>query len=469
MRPRAGLRRILTTVLIAQALVALGAAAALVVLTRYLHETTVTLSAAVESVGLAEEAMVDLLLHERASEPVVRRRLEADLRSQLGLAREHVASPTEAVVLAAARARPAAYLAAPDAAPPAPADAALERLVDENLAESRASAARAARWDRLADWLGLAVAALLALGLAGILYWLHGVAFRPVFALGEAMRRYGAGDRDARAPEEGPAELRAMAETFNRLASAEARARQQQLAFLSSVAHDLRNPLTSLRVSTSLVRPDRPLPDEAKIRHLFELVQRQVGRLDRMVGDLLDLSRLEAGEVELELAERDVAALATGVVDLLAASSPDHTIVIDAPDGPVRLRCDGLRFEQILTNLVANALKYSPEGGEVRVEIRDEPDAVSIAVVDQGIGIREEELARLFQPYRRLDQGRRVAGGAGLGLFFVRQLVAAHGGTLAVRSKVSEGSTFTVRFPRPRREAPAPRGPEAERAAPSPG
>ncbi len=469
MRPRAGLRRILTTVLIAQALVALGAAAALVVLTRYLHETTVTLSAAVESVRLAEEAVVDLLLHERAVEPVVREGLEGDLRGRLSRARDHVASPTEAAVLDEARARTEAYLESPTTERHAAAYRALERLVDLNLAESRVSAARAARWDRLGDWLGLAVAVLLAFGLAGILYWLHGVAFRPVFALGEAMRRYGAGDREARAPEEGPAELRTMAETFNRLASAEARARQQQLAFLSSVAHDLRNPLTSLRVSTSLVRPDRPLPEEAKIRHLFELVQRQVGRLDRMVGDLLDLSRLEAGEVELELAERDVVALAASVVDLLAASSPAHAIVLDAPDGPVRLRCDGLRVEQILTNLVGNALKYSPEGGEVRVEIREEPDAVTVAVVDQGIGIREEELPRLFQPYRRLQGGRSVAGGAGLGLFFVRQLVAAHGGTLSVRSKVSEGSTFTVRFPRPRREAALPRGAEAERPAPPPG
>jgi signal transduction histidine kinase len=178
------------------------------------------------------------------------------------------------------------------------------------------------------------------------------------------------------------------------------------------------------------------------------LVRRQVARLDRMVGDLLDATRIEAGRFELSLEERDARELATAVVELYLAGGSSHDLRLQLPEEPVLLSCDATRVEQVLHNLVSNALKYSQAGSRVDVLVGHEGDEAVLSVVDRGIGISNEELRTLFAPFRRTGRAREKAPGVGLGLSVARRIVEAHGGRIEVESRPGVGSTFRVRLPR---------------------
>jgi signal transduction histidine kinase len=260
----------------------------------------------------------------------------------------------------------------------------------------------------------------------------------------QAMRHFGTGSRHTRAPETGPAELREMSRTFNEMASSLSRQQEDQLAFLAGVAHDLRNPLSALKMSTALA--DRPDASPERIQKMLELVRRQVARLDRMVGDLLDSTRIEAGKLELQLEERDARELARAVVELYQAAGSGHELSLSLPESPVPLRCDGARIEQVLNNLVSNALKYSPDGTRVEVTVVQRGEEVLFSVSDQGIGISAEEQRHLFTPFQRASEARERASGAGLGLSVARRIVEAHGGSIEVDSQPGKGSVFSIRL-----------------------
>jgi signal transduction histidine kinase len=123
-----------------------------------------------------------------------------------------------------------------------------------------------------------------------------------------------------------------------------------------------------------------------------------------------------------------------------------HTLILDAPE-PVVGNWDPGRLDQVLTNLISNAVKYSPDGGEVHVSVREADDEVRVAVRDQGIGIAKRDQSEVFQPFRRLHADARVITGTGLGLYISSQIVARHGGSIDLESHPGEGSTFTVRLP----------------------
>src|SRR6185436_6444396 len=129
---------------------------------------------------------------------------------------------------------------------------------------------------------------VLVVGVATVLVWLGWYAFRPLFGIGDAMNAFAAGDLNARAPEIGMQELRRIAQQFNEMSGALARQRENQLAFLTSVAHDLRNPIGALKMSTTILDPDGPWPKEERVREILAVVRRQIDHLNRMIGDLLD-------------------------------------------------------------------------------------------------------------------------------------------------------------------------------------
>src|SRR5262249_3625272 len=155
-------------------------------------------------------------------------------------------------------------------------------------------------------------------------------------------------------------------------ADALARQDEERLAFLAGVAHDLRNPLNALRMSLFLVQPNRPLPSEMKLRDTFALVTRQVTRLDRMLGDFLDAARIQRGELDLRVQMHDLRDLVRNTVELYANASRGHLISLSVPDQPIDVAADAMRVEQVLNNLVSNAIKYSPQGGEVSVAVRSD-------------------------------------------------------------------------------------------------
>jgi signal transduction histidine kinase len=450
MAPRPiALRKLLTSVTVLLTTLAVGIAVALVVLTTYMQRVSGMLATSVDSVQLAEEAEIALLLHGRTNDPLVRRQLGSALRTALVEARKHIATNREATALATAERRVESYLDADttmEESALAEAYAAIEQLVDLNVAQARESQATATRVNHAASAIGISTSALLIAVAAALVWWLHRRAFRPVLGLARAMKRFGEGDLEARAREEGPAELREMSRRFNEMAASLKSQRVARLAFLAAVAHDLRTPLTALAMAVPAVRDDKPLPPEPRLRRTMELVRRQIHRLERMVADLLDTARIESGKLRLEQRAVDLGDMAHDVVELFDGTSPDHRIVFHAE--PLCLGwCDPVRAQQVLTNLVSNAIKYSPDGGVVEIRVALHGDHVAMEVRDEGLGIAPEDQERLFEPFRRVGLSKEAIPGVGLGLYVVRRLVEAHGGRISVTSAPGEGSCFRVTFP----------------------
>lgn len=465
------LKAVLTSILAVLGVLVLAAVGSLGLLTSYLHWVTTNLRTSVEGVRLAEELEVELLTHERQqdvqlnsvhdSRLILLGSIEARIRHLLNDIEATVDTPEERTMAHGIRQKVNAYLLAyhqSEGAPPEQmtrqvepvldqALTDLENLIEFNVREASTAQAQANHWDRLADLSGTTVALLLLLGMAAILVWVQRSVLRPVVRVSQAMRRFGDGSKSIRAPETGPAELREMAKTFNEMAASLARQQEDQLTFLAGVAHDLRNPLSALKMSTSLADSGRSEASHERIRKMLTLVRRQVARLDRMVGDLLDATRIEAGKLDLKLEEHDARELARTAVELYQASEPGHVLSLSLPDEPVLLRCDGTRIEQVLNNLVSNALKYSPMGSRVDVAVTQEGEQTRLSVADQGIGISPEERRYLFAPFQRTQGARESAPGAGLGLSVARRIVEAHGGSIEVDSLPGKGSVFWVRLP----------------------
>jgi signal transduction histidine kinase len=325
--------------------------------------------------------------------------------------------------------------------------AALERLLAVELERANSARARAGALTTRADELGIAVSAALLL-VVFLLRWMAGrQVYRPLLSLRGAMDRYAAGAHDARAPQGGLDELREIAVAFNGMIASLEEQRQQQLGMLASVAHDLKNPLAALKLTVDHVRPDRPLPPEERLRPMLARVGKQVARCDRMVGELLQTARMASGDIELQYEVRDARELVRDVVELYRPAATDHQLDASLPGELVSLCCDPLRIEQVLNNLVSNAIKYSPGGGAVRVAVAPDGGDVLLSVSDEGVGIAPEDHGRLFDRYARAASSRDVAPGAGLGLWAVRRIVEAHGGRVSVRSAPGEGATFVVRLP----------------------
>ena len=418
---------------------------ALIVLSTQLHRITLMLANSVELVYLTEDIEVDLFLYDRTEDSVTRRDKRRDLESKFRRAEPLVAGDDERALLAFARQHVGNYLNRKGSL--GDAYDSLEDLSRANVAEAERLHQSAARWGEMADALGIASAFLLVAILGILLWYFYRRAFGPLFGLAGAIRRYGEGDRSARAVESGPLEVKEMAVRFNEMASSLAHARETQMAFLAGVAHDLRNPLSALRLSVTSVHAEAE--SDPRLRRTFQMVDRQVTRLDRLVSDFLDVARIEAGELSLQLARVDAREVISHMVDLFEASSERHPIHASLPVEEVPLLCDALRVEQVLGNLISNAIKYSPGGGTVDVILSRERGMAVIAVRDQGIGLSEEDKHRIFEPFRRGGSAAQALTipGVGLGLFVVKRIVEAHAGRIEVTSKPAEGSEFRVFLP----------------------
>ena len=281
------------------------------------------------------------------------------------------------------------------------------------------------------------------------------IAGRPIRHGGRTVRLVSVRDvTERRRAEEARAELLRREQAARAEAEETARAREE---FLSVASHELKTPLTTLKGSAQLLarQLNRAEPDREGVGRSLVRLQTQIDRLEALIADLLDASRLQQSELALRLEPVDLAALARQVSDRFLPGSeegPAHALLLDTPSPVVGL-WDADRLDQVLTNLVSNALKYSPQGGEVRVRVAraEEPGGESeqaeVVVSDQGIGIPAAEQATLFAPFVRGSAARQIAGGTGLGLYISARIVERHGGTIAVESAPGRGSTFTVRLP----------------------
>ncbi len=276
----------------------------------------------------------------------------------------------------------------------------------------------------------------------------------PLRILGRAATRMGAGDLAARAPDGRRDELGNLARSFNAMAGSLeasfrdlAAERDSLKRFVADASHELRTPITALSTFTELLQGPAA-GDEAARREFLEAGRVQLDKLHWIVENLLDLSRLDAGIAGLVLADHDAGDLAAAVVAAHAGEAGRKGIALETvrPERPIALACDGQRMELALSNLVANAVKFTQSGGRIVVSVEEvAPATVRFTVRDDGPGIEPADLPRIFE---RFFRGRNAGpDGAGLGLAIARSVAVAHGGDISVQSAPGSGSRFRLDLP----------------------
>jgi len=218
--------------------------------------------------------------------------------------------------------------------------------------------------------------------------------------------------------------------------------------FIGLVSHELRSPLTVITgaVNTALTEGERLSPEET--RQLLKDAAFEAESLSHMLGNLLELSRVQANRLFLHAEAISVRKVVQGTVEEIKRQSLAHQFVVDLPKKLPPVYADELRLERILYNLLENAVKYSPQGGEIRISARPEEEHLVVGISDQGIGISPSDQAKLFEPFQRLEESRPDGvGGVGLGLLVCRRLVEAHGGQIWVESEPGRGSIFFFTMP----------------------
>jgi signal transduction histidine kinase len=313
-------------------------------------------------------------------------------------------------------------------------------------------------------WLALA---LLGVGASVTALLIFRPAHNRLRALEEAATALGQGRTDVRAVEGGGDEVSSLARTFNRMArdlearaSALAESDRARRQLLADVSHELMTPLTAIRGYTeTLSMPDLPIDSEARSRYL-EIIAEETSKLEALIGDLLDLARLEGGGGTLAFKQVPVADLFGRVVDRHGVTIRDHGLTvtrhIEPPD--LTARGDAQRLEQALQNLAANAIRHSPPGGAVALSARRDADGVHLLVHDSGPGIPAEHLSRLFDRFYKVDAARSAAvpeTGSGLGLSIVRAIVQRHGGTVTAANAPEGGAVFEIVLPEAAESGPA--------------
>jgi two-component system phosphate regulon sensor histidine kinase PhoR len=214
--------------------------------------------------------------------------------------------------------------------------------------------------------------------------------------------------------------------------------------FLSNVSHELRTPLASIRALVEIME-DGVEPEEQP--EFFRRIRQQVDRLTTLVNELLDLSRIESGAIALEPEAVQLGDLVDEAASLLRPRTEALRVGIANEGCALTVEADRASLLRVVSNLLDNAVKFSPEGGTVRVSAEDEGPLVALSVSDSGPGINEQNLPRVFERFYKGDASRAEPG-VGLGLAIVKHLVRAHGGTVTVESKPGAGATFTVRLPK---------------------
>lgn len=215
--------------------------------------------------------------------------------------------------------------------------------------------------------------------------------------------------------------------------------------FVNTVSHELRTPLTSIKgfIST-LIEDTEGYFDEDRKRHFYKIIHDETDRLGRLINDLLDVSRIEAGKaLTLNLDTVNLSELVLHMVEIQKAYTKKHNFVAELPENEVSITADRDKVEQMTMNYLSNAVKYSPEGGDVKVCLTDNEHEVALSVKDPGLGIPKDQIGKLFQKFMRVTGTKsETIRGTGIGLHLVKYLVELHGGRVWVESELNKGSTF---------------------------
>jgi signal transduction histidine kinase len=447
-------------------------AVVLITVADFLNETVEGLTQSLESVYNAEELEIALMLHNRdrfladitgepAYEAAIRER-EEQLTDLLEAGRKLVANREEAERFHATEVKVLAYLGdrrRGGEAGKSPLDAyrnttaaletafqAAEDLVQLNRDQALKRQAEAIRHEGQANRLGRIAIGFFCALLGMIVIIGHRSVMRPMMILRDTVRSFGQGNFKSRAPTHGLQELAEIGQVFNEMADRLARARDSQVRFLASVAHDLRNPLGAIKMSADLLTSETMM-NGAQRQQMLDIISRQATRLDAMVGDLLELAKSESGQLQIHPSVQDLALLVSESARLYENVSTLHKVLVQCPRAPLFYNCDGNRMSQVLNNLLSNAIKYSPYGGTVTVACEADDKQLQIAVQDEGIGIDSDEVDRIFEAFRRSKNTQDTIPGVGLGLATSKKIVELHGGRIVVESEKGKGSIFRIVLP----------------------
>jgi len=223
--------------------------------------------------------------------------------------------------------------------------------------------------------------------------------------------------------------------------------------FVAVVSHEVRTPLTSIKGSLELLSDDRFLQLPPPQKELLGICQANTERLIALINDILDFSKLEASKLPMTMERIEVGAVLTEAVENIRNLAAMRKVKIDlsVDDSAGAIEADSMRVGQVITNLVGNAIKFSPEGAHVEVFASGDESVVTVSVKDYGRGIAPRDTNRLFQRFAQLDSSTtRKAGGTGLGLVISKGIVEQHGGKIWVESALDQGSTFSFSLPRRR-------------------
>lgn len=305
-----------------------------------------------------------------------------------------------------------------------------------------------------------------------LLFFIHTLILKPLNAFEEKSRLLSSGDLSARVTIDTGDELQRLGHIFNRMASSLSRNRddlEEKIAkatvdlaranhellkldklksdFLANMSHELRTPLTSVKGSINYL--ERTVKDKEQLAFI-QIIEKNISRLTRLIANLFDFTRLEAGAIEWEFCDEDISGLVRDVVEISTplASQKQINIRLDAPD---RLNAviDFERMEQVLVNLIDNAVKFSEPGTFINISVTDNQNHIVIMIQDQGKGIPKENLESVFRKfYTSTSNPDGRNHGAGMGLAISKAIVTAHKGTIEVKSREGEGACFTITLPK---------------------
>jgi signal transduction histidine kinase len=268
----------------------------------------------------------------------------------------------------------------------------------------------------------------------------------PIGALAKAAGQLGRGDLSQRVQFQGKGEVEMLGQAFNSMAADLEHAEQLRRNLVADVAHELRTPLSNIQGYLEAIRDRVMKPNATTIRSLNE----EAALLSRLVNELQELSLAEAGELKLVYQPEDIAKLVKQAVAPWQpkVAAKEISLSLDLPDNLPLVNIDWQRVNQVLHNLLENAVGHTHKGGTISVAAMTQDGWVEVSVSDTGEGIPAEDLPYIFERFYRVDRSRaRATGGSGLGLTIAKRLVEAHGGTITVQSELGKGSRFSFTLP----------------------
>ncbi len=270
---------------------------------------------------------------------------------------------------------------------------------------------------------------------------------RPIGELNEGISRMSKGDLSARVKPRGNNEFAGLARAFNSMSERLEQLDNSRSQFVSNASHELKTPLSTMKILTETLMYQDPL-DPAMAKEFLTDVNKEIDRLNRIVSDLLTLVNIDSG-MKLNLTELDIGALLQEQVKRLAPLARENGVELDCQaKEALEVNGDALKLQQVVYNIIDNAIKYTPRGGEVHCTLTRSGRRAIIRVADTGVGIPETDLPHIFDRFYRVDKARsRETGGTGLGLSIVKQFVLLHGGTIDAKSAPGKGSTFIIELP----------------------